>query len=163
MSISQSSSSDQNMLIQLEVVPDDQEPADNADVDSVGRSLFDQLKQSHQTIKAAPTDTRGGGLIFDVFLPIVQNLHNNNDWLLSSIAPLLDCLLIVRERLVEREKGKQAPIKITIEVNGKSVTIESKDPKAAAEAVKHLQLTQRDQVKIKVRVPKKKRTPRRRR
>lgn len=156
MSTSQSFSSDQNMVIQLEVVPDDQEPADSADVGEVADDLFDVLEQSGQTVTPAPTGTRGGPL-FDILLAVPRILNDNRDWLLPAIAPVLECLLIAREKLVKQEKGKQAPLKFTIEVNGKPVPIEAQDPKDAAKLIAELQLTQHDQVKIKARVPKKKR------
>jgi len=53
MNTSQSFSADQNMVIQLEIVSDDEQPADIADVDEVGRSLFDELTQGGYTVKPA--------------------------------------------------------------------------------------------------------------
>jgi hypothetical protein len=136
------------MLVQLEVVSDDEQPADIADVDEVGRGLFDQLRQSGYTIKPTSTGRKGGELLFDILLTI-----------LGSIPPVLECLLIARDRLAEREGGKRSPLKITLEVNDKPVVIEASDPEDVATLIKRLQITQHDAVKIKVRVPRKRRYP----
>jgi hypothetical protein len=145
------------MLIQLEVVSDEEQPAEIADVDEVRRGLVDQLTQGGHTIKPTSTGVRSGGLLYDILLPIPQILHNNKDWLLPAIAPVLQCLVIACNSRAQQEKAKRSPLKITVEVSGKPVVIEAKDPKDVVKLLEQLQIVQNDKVKIKVRVPKKKR------
>ena len=159
MNTSSSFSSNQSMVIQLEVASDDEQPADIADIDEVGRSLFDQLTQSGYTVKPASTSMKGGGPLYDILLTMPQFLQDNKDWLLASMPLVLECLLIVRKRHAEREKAMRPPLKITLEVNGKPVIIEGNDPQEMVKLLKQLQVTQNNKVRIKVRVPRKKRRP----
>jgi len=80
-------------------------------------------------------------------------LHDNKDWLEG----VLDCLLIALAKRAEQEKTKRSPLKITLEVDGEPVVIETSEPEDAVKLIEQLQMTQRNTVKIKVRVPKKKR------
>lgn len=153
MNTPQSSPSNQGILIQLEVVSDDEQQADVADIDEVGRDLFDELTENGYTVKPASTGKKGGGPLFDILLSIPRFVHDNKDWLEG----LFDCLLIAISKRTEKEKTKRSPLKITLEVNGKPVVIETENPKDAVKLLEEAQKTQHDAVKIKVRVPKKKR------
>ena len=144
-------------VVQLEVVPEDEQQVDIADIDQVGRSLFDQLTNGGYTVKPVTTGKKGGEPLFEILLQIPQFLHENKDWLLASIPPVLESLLIVRDRLAEREKTRRTPLKITLEVNGKPVIIETADLKNITKLVKQLQTDSPQEAKIQVRVPKKKR------
>ena len=152
-------SSNQSAVIQLEVASDDEQKADIADVDEVGRCLFDELTQNGYAVKPASTGRKGGGPLYDIVLSIPPFLYDNKDWLLGSLPLVLECLLIASKRHEEREKAKRPPLKITLEVNGKPVITEVSDPKDAVKLLEQLQRAQHDKVKVKVRVPKKKRRP----
>ena len=148
----------QNATIQLEVVPEDEQQVDIADIDEVGRDLFEQLRSKGYVVTPTVTGRKGGGPIFDILLQMPQFLHDNKDWLLASIPPVLECLLILRDKRAEREKAKRTPLKITLEVDGKPLTIETSDLNDAVKLVAQLQMTHsQSAMKIKVHVPKKKR------
>lgn len=157
MSTSQSSSLDQSIVIQLEVIPDNEQPPAIADIDEVRRSLVDQLTQSGHTVSPASTGVKSGGGLYEILPATVQILHDNKDWLLASIPPVFECLLIARDKRAEREKTTRSPIKITLEIKGKPVVMEVKNVEDATKLIKQLQITQNDQPKIKVHVSKKKR------
>ncbi len=147
----------QTIKLRLEVISEDEQQIDIADIDEVGRGLFDQLICDGYKVQPSSTDKKGRGPLFDILLQIPQFLHENKDWLLGSIPPVLQCLLIARDRLAEREKMKQTPLKITFEVNGKPIVAEASDPKALKEVVKGLQTVSPEKTKIRAVVSKKKR------
>jgi hypothetical protein len=160
------SSSTQHITIQLEVVPEDEQQRDIADIDEVGRSLFEQLRSTGYMVTPTSTGKKGGGPIFNILIQFPQFLHDNKDWLLGSIPPLLECLLIVRDKHVEREGTKRAPLKVTLKIDGKPLTIETTDPKDAAKLLERLQITYpketskvtpKSKIEVRVNVPKKKR------
>jgi len=154
----QVSPSTQDALVQLEVVSEeDEQQTDIADVNEVGRSLFEQLATSGYTVKPSPTGRKGGGPLFDILLQIPPFLHDNKDWLLASIPPLLQCLLIARDNRANQEKEKRSPLKITLEINAKPMIIETTDLKDAIKLAEQLQENHPNKVKIQVSVPKKKR------
>ena len=156
MSNPQSSPLAQNVLVQLEVISEeDERETDIADINEVGRTLFEQLTLSGYLVKPTLTGRKGGQPLFDILLQITQFLHENKDWLLASIPPLLECLLIARDKRAEREKTKRSPLKITLIVNDKPMLVETADPKEAIKLVEQFQGTHPDKVKIQVRVPKK--------
>src|SRR5713101_5334353 len=158
----------QGMTIQLEVVPDDEEQEDIADTDEVRQSLVDELRSSGYTVNPAYTGKKTG-TAFDILLQIPQYIHDNREVLLAmfdSIAVAFQCLMRVSEKRPEREKGQRAPLEFKLEVNGKTVTITAPDAESGMKILQKLQsaypeeaknLTPRSNIKIKAKVPKKKR------
>lgn len=156
-------------LIQLEVIPEDEGETDIADIDEVSRSLFEQLTNSGFTVTPTLTGRKGGGPIFDILVQIPQFLQDNKDWLLAmlnALPPVLQCLLIARDMRSEKEKTKRTPLKITLQVDDKVLTIEASDVNDAEKLLKQLQpihhegtkmINSQSHVKIGVSVPKKKR------
>jgi hypothetical protein len=163
------SDTSQSMLIQLEVMPEDEQESDIADVGEVGRSLFEQLTNSGFTVAPTTTGRKGGGPLFDILVQIPQLLYDNKDWLLAmlnALPPVLQTLLIARDMRADKERTKRAPLKITLQVDDKVMTIEASDVKDAEKLLKQLQsihpegtkiINAQSQVKIGVSVPKKKR------
>lgn len=160
----------QSMKIQLEVLPDEQQPADIADTDDVGQSLVDQLRNDGYTVNPTSTSIgkkEKGGPLFDILIQIPHFIHDNKELLSSifeAISLTLQSLLIVHDVRAEREKAQRDPIKFTLEVNGKPMTITT-DAKNAVKLLEQFQnaypdeakkVTPQSNVKIKVNVPKKK-------
>ncbi len=86
--------------------------------------------------------------------------------MLNALPPVLQALLIARDMRADKERTKRAPLKITLQVDDKVMTIEASDVKDAEKLLKQLQSTHpegtkiinaQSQVKIGVSVPKKKR------
>ncbi len=160
------------MTIQLEVVPEDEQAADIADIDEVGRSLVDQLRSSKYTVTPVYTGKKGGEPVFDILMQVPQFLHNNKDLLLEifdSISLVLQCVLIARDRRTEREKAQRDPLKITFEADGKPVTIETSDADSGAKLLEKLRtahpeavkkITPQSSAKIKASVPPKRKRQR---
>ena len=158
----------QSMTIQLEVVPEDEEQEDIADTDEVRQSLVDELRSSGYTVNPAYTGKKGSPL-FDILLQIPQFIHDNREVLLTmfdSLAVVFQCFLRVSEKRPEREKAQRAPLEFKLEVNGKTVTITAPDAESGMKILEKLQstypeeaknLTPRSNIKIKAKVPKKKR------
>lgn len=170
MSKHQNSSLHHDMIIQLEVHSEHaQEETDIADIDEVGRSLFEQLQIDGYTVSPAATGRKGGEPLFDILLQVPQFLHANKDLLLEmfdSISLVLQCVLVARERRADKEKVRREPLKITLLVDGKPLTIETTEASEAAKLVEQLQrshpeeakkVTAKSNIKIHVSVPKKKR------
>src|SRR5205823_9936657 len=94
-------------------------------------------------------------------------LHDNKDWLLailSTVSPVLQFVQKERDRRAEKEKAKRDPLTLTLEVDGKVVTLTS-NAEDAAKLLEHFQsvhpqeakrASPQSNVKIKVHVPKKK-------
>ena len=164
--------------ISLEVVPDDPQDADPALVDAVGRDVFDALRNDGYTIKPVYTGARGGFLI-DVF----TTAWAQKDIILadgSALITIFTPVVLIAKKLHEahdRRKGKdvaqQSPIKIAVEVDGASISIEAPDLEAAEGAMKLAQrfqtqhpaiasqVTSQSSAKLKASVSK--RPPRKRR
>lgn len=173
MSNQQSSQTPQNMTVQLEVVPEDTQQADIADVDEVGRSLVDELRSNRFTVTPTYTGKRGGP-VFDILVQVPQFIHDNKDLLLGildSVTIALQCLLLSSERRAEKEREQRSPVNFILEVNGKSVIIERPDVESETKLREKLQsahpeeikkLSPQSSVKIRATVPKKQRRPRHR-
>lgn len=171
MSKQQSSLDSQSMTIQFEVMPEDAQQTDIADVDEVGRSLVGELRSNRFAVTPTYTGKRGGS-VFDILVQVPQFIHDNKDLLLGildSVAIALQCLLLSSERRAEKEKEQRDPIKLILEVNDKSVTIDRSDVENGTKLREKLQRTHPDEIKkittrsnmkIKASVPRKKRRPR---
>ncbi len=139
----------QDLTIQLEVVSED-EQQDFADIDEIGRSLFEQLRSSGYTVTPASTGRKGGGPLLDILLQIPQFLQDNKELLLAmfeSVALVLQCLFIARDRRTEIERAKRAPLRFTLLVDGKPLTIEAADFKEAAKLIVQFQKLYPDEAK----------------
>lgn len=158
----------QDLTIQLEVVPEE-EHQDIADTDEIGRSLFEQLRNSGYTVTSAHTGKRGGVPFLDILIQIPQFCHDNKELLLTmfeSATLVLQCLFIARDKRAERERTKRAPLRFTLLVDGKPLTIEADDIKDGAKLVAQFQslypdeakkVTMQSKMKIQAHTSKKKR------
>jgi hypothetical protein len=138
--------------ISLEVVPDDPRDADPALVDAVGRDVFDALRHDGYTIKPVYTGARGGFLI-DIVLPMLTAAWTQKDVILadgSALITIFTPVVLIAKKLHEaheQRKGKdaaqQSPIKITVEIDGGTTSIEAPDLESAEAA---MELAQRFQM-----------------
>ncbi len=162
-------SQEESMIIRLEVVPEDEENVNIADIDEVGRSIFEQLTTQGFTVVPIQLGKKGGEPIFDILVQVSHILVTNKDWflaMLNTLPPILQCLIITREKRAAKEQTKRAPLKITLQVDGKPVIIETEKLADAEELLKQLQVVQpadasqsvsKTDIKIHVSVPKKQR------
>jgi len=169
MNAPQSFSSGQSMVIHLEVVSDDEQPADVADISEVSRELVDELRKKNYIVSPVYTGMRGGGALFDIVLQISQLISDNKELLpplFESIILTLQCLLVVHDQRAEREKERHAPLGYTLELDGFPITITAHNVKDAGELLKCFRevypeatkkLTTASSVKVKAKVSKRKR------
>jgi hypothetical protein len=168
MNTSPSFSSNQSRAIQLEVASDDEQQADLADIDEIGQELVNELRKNQYTV--SPTYTGKKGVpVFDVVLQIPLFIHANKELLTAlfeSLSLTLQCLLIVRNQRVEKEKERRVPLEFTLELDGNPITITAHNTKSAVELLKSFQethpeatkkLTPASSVKVKAKVSKKRR------
>ncbi len=157
-----------DIIIQLEIVSEDEQQPDSADVEEVSREIVDALRSSGYTVEPTYTGTKGGPA-FDIVVHIYNVIHDNEALLTAvfmTTSSILQCIMKVRDWRAEKEKTRRAPIEITVEVNSKPLTIKASDVGSVTELLKQLQRTHPEvtkqvlpqtNVKTRVQVPKKKR------
>jgi hypothetical protein len=156
----------QGSTIRFEVLPEEGQTVDIADVDEVGQELVDELRLNHYSVDPAYTGKKGGPA-YDILIQIPQFIHENREILLAmfdSISLTLQCLLLARDRRAEREKERRAPLVFTLDVNGKPITITAQNAESGAKLLESFQQAQPEEakkvtvasnVKLKARVPRK--------
>ncbi len=140
---SQAESDNSNRFkITLEVVPDDPHDADPALVDAVGRDATDALRNDGYTIEPVYTGTRGGGFL----VTVLATAWAQKDLILADGSALITIFTPVvslakrlheaHERRAGKDAAQQSPIKITVEIDGASISIEAPDLENAEGAIK---------------------------
>jgi len=177
---SQAESDNSNRFrITLEVIPDDPHDADPALVDAVGRDATDALRNDGYTIEPVYTGQRGGGFLVNV----LATAWAQKDLILadgSALITIFTPVVSLAKRLHEaheqragKDAAQQSPIKITVEIDGASISIEAPDLENAEGAIKLAQRFQTqhpavasqmtNQSKAKLKAGVSKRPPRKRR
>ena|SRR2546429_7264183 len=158
----------QDIIIQLEIVSEDEQQPDSAEVEEVSREIVDALRSSGYTVEPTYTGTKGNPA-FDIVVHIYNIIHDNEALLTAvfmTTSSILQCIMKVRDWRAEKEKTRRAPIEITLEVNSKPLTIKASDIGNATKLVEQLQRTHPEvaqqgfpqtNVKTRVQIPKKKR------
>jgi hypothetical protein len=156
----------QNNTIRFEVLPEEGQAVDIADIDDVGQDLVNELRKKHYSVDPAYTGKKGGP-VYDILIQIPQFIHDNREILLAmfdTISLTLQCLLLARDRRAEREKERRAPLEFTLEVNGKPITITAHNAESGVKLLESFQqahpeeakkVTVSSDVKVKARVPRK--------
>lgn len=161
--------------IMLEVVSEDLQDSDLALVNEVGRDTIDALGRSGFNFKPIYTGQRGGFLV-DVLIPLLTDAWMHKDIILADgsalvtlITPafmLIQHLRQAHEKRIGKEAFQQAPIRITVEIDGVPILIETPDLETAEGALKVAErfqtqypttashVTLQSNVKVKGRVPK---------
>lgn len=118
-----------NITIQLEFVPASPQNVNPADVDEVGRIIFNSLRNKGYDIQPMYTGERGGAL-YNIAVQIAQSIQNNKELLIALVGlavPIVDHLLDKRrERLKEQRKQSQfqeRSFEVHLTINDQSITI----------------------------------------
>ncbi len=160
--------SHQSMSIRLEILPEDTQQIDIAEIDEIGRNIVDQLKQDGCNVEPFYAGSKGGGPIFDIVVHIYRVIHGNEELLaaiFASISLALQGIIKERERRTAREKAQRDPFEITLYVDNKPLKIQTPDTQSAVKLVEQFQnsypneakkVTVKSSVSIQVQVPKKK-------
>ena len=168
MSNQQFTTNPQEIRIELEIVPEDDQLSNDTDVEEVSREVVDYLRSSGYTVEPAYTGIKGNP-VFEIVIHIYKAIHDNEALLaaiFTSLPSILQCIMKVRDRRAEREKTHRAPLEVTLEVDGEPMTIKSSDAESVSNLLKQLHRAQSEgpmqdilpiSLKTKVQVPKKKR------
>jgi hypothetical protein len=168
--------------IKLDVVPEDPHDADPALIDGVGRDTADALRNDGYVIEPVYTGQRGGFFI-DVVMPLLTTIWAQKDVILSdgsALVTMLTPVVLIAKHLREahrqrmgKDAAQQSPIKITAEIDGVPILIETSDLETAEAALKLAHKFQsqhpavaanvKSQSKVKVTGSVSKRQPRKRR
>src|SRR5260370_2302716 len=123
--------------ITLEVTPDDPHDADPALVDAVGRDTADALSNDGYTIEPVYTGTRGGDFLVNVLATAwaqKDTILADGSALTTIFTPVVSFAKRLHEahgRRVGKDAAQQSPIKITVEIDGASISIEAPDRETA--------------------------------
>jgi hypothetical protein len=163
----------QPLSIILEVIADDPNEAATAETYAIGRDTADALRKEGYTIQPVYTGRRGGFLV-DVVFPLLTMMWAQKEVILADLSKLIAILtpavVVVRhlraahEQRVGKDAAREHPLKITVEVGGATVSLESfnqEDDVRAEQLARqlltthsHLQLTPQTRPKVTSRVPK---------
>ncbi len=139
-----SSTSTQNLMIQLEIVSENEHQADIADIDEVSRSLVDSLRKNGYTVKPHYT-SRMGSPVYDVIIDIYQLIHGNEELLVALFTSVTAVLTFISSHTKQDSKEKKqhtlAQIEITfpmIDDKDRPLTIKAPDPETAITLLKHI-------------------------
>lgn len=145
----------QDIAIQLEIVAEDADREDVADVDEVARDIVDHIRNSGYTVKPKYTGKMGGP-VFDLLMQIGTMLHDNRE-LIAGAAASLECVsatLKLIKGYTEQHKEAKNPlplapteVEITIPTTTGPWTIKAPDVETAIETVKQLPATEPEKVK----------------
>ena len=158
----------QSETILLEVLSEDMgqlDIADIAEINEVSRNLLHGLQKAGYSVSVVPDPTRTKGSGPVVIAIVLQFLNDNKDWLLSEIPLLLGNLISIRNKLAMRKNTKGSSIKVTVVIDGKSLTVEADNVEDAKKAVEDFianqetkkvnKKTKRSTANIKVHIPRK--------
>jgi hypothetical protein len=172
----------QQITLSLEVVPEDSQDADVALVSTVGLYTTEALRNDGYVVEPTYTGQRGGFLV-DVIIPFLTMVWAQKEVILADISALAGifsaAVAVVQrlrkayERYVGKDAAQQAPIKITLEIDNVSISVETPDlqrAEAALTLAQHFQsqyprvaakVTHQSHIKVKGSIPKRPHRPRR--
>jgi hypothetical protein len=123
------------LMLELEFVPEDAHDADPATVGEVSRDVVTALQNNGHTVQPVYTGKRGDFLfaIPLVFHLVGQAIATNKDLLielLKTIEPMIESIFKERDKKAPADKT-QSQVKVAIEINGASISIEAPDVESA--------------------------------
>lgn len=189
MSLQPTSNSPLQLLIQLEILPEQADEADLAMVSAVGRDTIDELQNAGYSVQSVPTGQRGAEVLVDVVTTltnIATNVWSNKETIervitdigslvtvCGGIVPLMETLQRVFKKRTANTSNAQESLKITVEIDGAPITVEAADLEQAEAALTLAQrfhashptiaanVTTNSKVKLQASVPKTQRRKRR--
>jgi hypothetical protein len=155
-----------NLVIQLEIISEDEQYPDIADIEEVSREIVDSLRENGYTVEPTYTETKGNPT-FDIIVHIYQAIHDNKELItamFSTASLAVQYLLKERDRRAGKEKTQRSPLEITLYINDHAVSLDTSNP---TELAKQPQIAlpkkadrvadSQDKARIQIRVPKTKR------
>ena len=156
--------SQQPLSIQLEFVPEDMATTNMAEIADFNKAkneivaILRQNADGQYALQPERTATKVAEPVSFIILltTAVHFLHQNSDIIQDTIGTLtlvLQSLQMAWDHRSQIDQQKADPIKITVEIDGKLVIVETTNSDEAVNAIKQLQASSHD-AKIKVKVPK---------
>src|SRR2546426_1290629 len=112
----------------------DQNEAATAETDAVARDTADALRNDGFPIQPVYTGRRGGFLV-DVVFPMLTTIWDQKEVILADVSALITILTpVVRvvqhlrtahEQRVGKDTAREQPLKITVEIDGTTISLES--------------------------------------
>lgn len=134
-----------HLTIILEIVPEDPQDVDPTIVHAIGRDTAHALRIDGYTVEPVYTGQRGGFFV-DVIVPFFVTAWTQKDVILADVSELITILTPVvlitnylrksYENRVGKDTVHQSPMKITIETEGASISIETPDLETSEAALK---------------------------
>lgn len=124
----------QHAVMQLAILPEDADTPDSAAISALGQHVAAALREGGYTVQPTYTGERGGSL-FEIVSQILEVARQNQDLLaalVTAATPVVQYLFEARKDQGARANAEASPVKVTIEVDGAPVVIESADVASAA-------------------------------
>jgi hypothetical protein len=126
----------QTLTVELEFVDADERIVDPATVGQVSSEVVNALRTGGYTVTPTYTSARGGDL-FALVMQMAQTIQDNKEFLqtLFTLATPIATYLLKRQQTEtepsskkpQRPEKQDKPVKVTIEIDGASLTIEAAD------------------------------------
>ncbi|MBV8822219.1 MAG: hypothetical protein JO123_05460 [Ktedonobacteraceae bacterium] len=159
----------------LELVPEQQEESDPAFIHAIGRDTVETLQHDGITVQPVYTGEQGGDFLVQLATTawdhraLIEEVLNDSSTLAtlsSSIFTIITHVKHAYERRVGHAEAVASPLKITIQLNGAPITIESTNVAQVQETLTKLvqqlqnthtgtQVSSANTLKIQPKIPKK--------
>jgi hypothetical protein len=170
------------VTVLLELVPDQPEESDPAFIRAIGRATVETLQRDGFTVQSVYTGQQGGGFLVEILTAvgqlattawdqraILEEVLNDSSRLLALSASIFAIIASVKRIYKWRARHTEDvanPLKITIQLNGASITIEATNLAQVQETLTKLvqqlqnthtgtQVSSATTLKIQPRIPKK--------
>jgi hypothetical protein len=170
------------VIVLLELIPDQPEESDPAFIRAIGRDTVEALQRDGFTVQPVYTGQQGGGFLVEIVTgvsqlataawdhrTVLEEVLNDSSTLLtlsSSIFAIITRVKHAYEQRVGHAESVANPLKITIQLNGASITIEAANVAQVQEMVTKLvqqsrnthagtQVSSANTLKIQPKIPKK--------
>lgn len=179
-------SSSQQLIITLDIEPEDLRDSDPAWIDAIRRDTEDALQHEGYTIQYPYTGTRGAPTVELITTvtqaatyawdhrAVAEEIINNLGALVTifgGVIPPIKHLFQSHRQRASKEALPQSPIKITIDIDGSPISVEAPDVEQAEAALQLAQryhnsypnkkVTSKSKIAVKASVPARKSRPRR--
>ncbi len=172
----------EQMMVVLEIEPEDPHDADIALVDAVRRDVIDALQNDNYRVQFPYTGQRGGITPLEVYTAVtdaasyawahkdvIEETMNDISTLITlfgGINPILKHVFRANEQRARKEQSTSQPIKITTSIDGTPISVEAPDLEHAEAALllarrfqsQHpavaANVTTKSKVKVKGKIPK---------
>jgi hypothetical protein len=150
----------QDITVRLEIVPEDGQEVDITDIDEVSREIVDSLRDIGYTIEPVPTGAKGIYPAYDIVVHVIEHHEQLLTAIIVAVSTAVQGVMRVTDwmRMRRKQKALDTPLKVTLEANGRPVTVEGSSVEEVTKVIQHLQqdtgkeITAQSGVKMRVQV-----------